>query len=163
MKTLIVYSSQTGNTEKLAKTVKDLLKGEKTFCPVAEAPDPRGFDLIALGFWLQAGKPDPNSATYLAKINRANLFLFATHGAAADSAHAHGAMEHARSLAPSARIVGTFSCQGEVNAAVLEKARAKEPQPPWIGDADTATGHPDRSDLERLTETLQATVPEFLA
>ena len=32
MKTLVVYSSQTGNTEKLAKTVSDLLKGEKTFC-----------------------------------------------------------------------------------------------------------------------------------
>jgi predicted pyridoxine 5'-phosphate oxidase superfamily flavin-nucleotide-binding protein len=101
--------------------------------------------------------------SYLEKIDHANLFLFATHGAAADSAHARNAMEQAKSLAPSARIAGTFNCQGEVNPAFLEKAREKDPQPPWIGDADTAAGHPDRSDLERLGETLKASIPEFLA
>ncbi len=163
MKTLIVYSSQTGNTQKLAETVNDLLGGEKTLCPASEAPDPTGFDLVALGFWLMAGKPDPKSSDYLAKVGDANLFLFATHGAATDSAHALKAMEHAKSLAPSARISGTFSCTGEVNPTFLEKALKKNPPPPWIGDAPAASGHPDKADIDALTETIKTALPNFIA
>ena len=85
MKTLIVYSSQTGNTRKLAQAVNDLIPGEKILCPVDEAPEPEGFDMIVQGFWLKAGKPDPKSSEYLARLGDVRLFLWATHGAAADS------------------------------------------------------------------------------
>lgn len=163
MKTLIVYSSQTGNTKKMAEAVNDVIGGEKTLCPVAEAPDPAGFDLVVLGFWLMAGKPDPKSSDYLAGVGDANLFLFATHAAAADSAHAIKAMQHAQSLAPSARVAGTFSCPGEVNPTFLEKALKKDPPPPWIGDAPAAAGHPDSTDIARLTNTIKAALPEFVA
>jgi flavodoxin I len=163
MKTLIVYAGQTGNTQKLAAAVSDLLGGEKTFCHISDAPEPDGFDLIALGFWVQAGKPDPQSSEYLAKIGNAKLFLFATHGASADSTHALEAMEQAKSLTPSARLAGTFNCQGEVNPVFLEKVRKKDPQPPWIKDAPEAVGHPDPSDIDRLTEIVKERLPEFLA
>lgn len=163
MKTLIVYSSQTGNTKKMAEAVNDVIGGEKTLCPVSEAPDPAGFDLVVLGFWLMAGKPDPKSSDYLAGVDDANLFLFATHGAAADSAHAVKAMEHAKSLAPSSRVAGTFSCPGEVNPTFLEKALKKDPPPPWIGDASAAAGHPDNTDIGRLTDAIKAALPEFMA
>ncbi len=162
MKTLIVYSSQTGNTQKLAATFNDLLGGKKTFCPISEAPDPVGYDLVVLGFWLQAGKPDPKSSEYLAKIGDTKLFLFATHGAAADSVHALKAIEQAISLAPSAKMAGTFNCPGEVNSLFLEKVRKKDPQPPWIGNAPAAVGHPDQSDIDRLVETVKARLPDFL-
>ncbi len=121
------------------------------------------FDLVALGFWLMAGKPDPQSSDYLAGVGGANLFLFATHGAAADSVHAVKAMEHAKSLAPSARIAGTFSCPGEVNPTVLEKALKKDPPPPWIGDAPAAVGHPDSTDIVRLTDTIKTALSELMA
>jgi flavodoxin I len=163
MKTLIVYAGQTGNTQKLAEAVNDLMGGEKTFCHINEAPEPDGFDLIALGFWLQGGKPDPKSSEYLSKVGGANLFLFATHGACADSAHALNAMEQAKSLAPSARVVGAFNCPGEVNPAFLEKVRNKDPQPPWVKDAPDAVGHPDQSDIVRLTEIVKERLPEFLS
>ena len=163
MKTLIVYSSQTGNTKKKAEAVNDVIGGEKTLCLVGEAPHPAGFDLVLLGFWLMAGKPDPKSSDYLAGVGDANLFLFATHGAAADSAHAVKAMEHAKSLAPSAQVAGTFSCHGEVNPTFLEKALKKDPPPPWIGDAHAAAGHPDSTDIARLTEAIKAALPEFMA
>lgn len=163
MKTLIVYSSKTGNTKKLAEAASDLIGGQKTLCPITEAPDSDGFDLVVLGFWLQAGKPDPKASEYLAKVGGTALFLVATHGAAADSAHALNAMAHARTLAPSARIAGTFSCQGEVSPVFLEKARKKDPQPPWLGDAPTAVGHPDDTDIDHLKDALKAGVPEFIA
>lgn len=162
MKTLIVYSSQTGNTKKMADAVNELIGGEKTICPVHEAPDPAGFDLVVLGFWLQAGKPDPKSSDYLTKVGDARLFLFATHGAAADSPHVRKAMEQAVALTASAKIAGTFSCPGEVNPAFLEKVRQKDPQPPWIGDAPAAVGHPDNVDIERLKGAIKTVLPEFV-
>ncbi|MBI9083402.1 MAG: flavodoxin family protein [Desulfobacterales bacterium] len=156
MKTLVIYSSQTSNTKKLAEAVVETLGEDCTLVPVAQAPDPVGYDLVALGFWLQAGKPDPKASAYLEKVGATRLFLFATHGAASESAHAQHAMAHAASLAPSAEILGRFSCQGEVNPKVLEKVRAKNPPPPWIDDAVTAVGHPDTDDLDRLRETLKS-------
>ena len=64
MKSLVVYSSQTGNTQKLAESVYAVLPGEKEIWPVDEAPAPENFDVVAAGFWLQAGKPDPKAAAW---------------------------------------------------------------------------------------------------
>ena len=159
MKALVVYSSQSGNTKKLAQAVYESLPGSIEIHAVAEAPDPAGYDFIALGFWLQGGKPDIKSAEYLAKIGKKSLFLFATHGAAPGSDHALRAMEHAKSLAAEAHILGTYSCQGEVNPKVLEKARSKPEPPGWIADAPNASGHPDEADIG----VLQRQISEILA
>ena len=150
MKSLIVYSSQSGNTKKLAQAVLESLTGSKEMYAVTEAPDPAGYDFIALGFWLQGGKPDPKSAEYIGMVGKKQLFLFATHGAAGGSDHALKAMDHAKSLAPEADILGTYSCQGEVNPKVLEKVKNKPEPPVWIADAPNASGHPDEADIEVL-------------
>lgn len=151
MKSLIVYSSQTGNTKKLADTIYDALDGEKEIFAINEAPSGDGYDLIAVGFWFQAGKPDPKTLEYLPGIPKGSrLFLFATHGAAADSDHVKNALEHAISLTDEVLIAGSFTCQGVVNPKVLEKVKQKDTPPPWIGDADQAVGHPDEKDLEVL-------------
>ena len=161
MKSLIVYSSQTGNTRKLAEVVSACLPGEKQMASVEDAPRPEDFDFIAVGFWLQAGRPDPKAAAYLQTVGHTPLFLFATHGAAADSAHAQKAMAFARTLAPEAAVLGTFNCQGEVNPNVLEKIRNKDPQPPWIGDAGAAVGHPDTKDQDKLRRILEVKVADL--
>ena len=126
----VVYSSQTGNTKKLAETVCEALPAGTQMYAVDEAPDPTAYDFLALGFWLQGGKPDPKSANYLARLKgHPNVFLFATHGAHPGSVHATSAMAHAQALAEGATVAGSFSCYGEVNPKVLEKVKAK-PQPP---------------------------------
>jgi flavodoxin len=158
MKALVVYSSKTGNTRKLAQTVYDDLSCEKEIHAMESAPDPRGFDLVALGFWLQGGKPDLRSAEFMGKLGTSDVFLFATHGAAAGSDHAKKAMDYAKSLVVSARIRGTFSCPGEVDPAHLEKARAKDPQPVWIKDAPAAVGRPNEEDLRSLKAALKEAV-----
>lgn len=158
MKALVVYSSQTGNTRKLAQAAYDCLTCEKEIHPLKDAPDPRGFGLVVTGFWLKAGKPDPESMEYLKRIEQADVFLMATHGAAADSDHARKALDFAKSLVASGRIRGTFNCPGEVEPAHLAKARAKDPQPPWIKDAPGAVGRPDEGDLQALKTALKTAV-----
>lgn len=158
MKTLIVYSSKSGNTRKLAEAVRDFLPGEKVLEPVEEKPDPTGYDLVVVGFWLQAGKADPLSSEYLDKLAPVKLFLFATHGAGVHSTHAQNAMQGAIKRAAVCDVIGTFSCQGEVKAEFLAKAQAKNPPPPWIKDALGAVGHPDTADIALLQNVLQEAI-----
>jgi flavodoxin len=155
MKSLIVYSSKSGNTKKLADVIYEALSGEKTISPVSELPETVGYDFIAVGFWLQAGKPDPAAEKYLARItNGKRLFLFATHGAAKESGHAKTAMDIAKGLVPNAEIAGTFNCQGEVNPDFLQKAARKQPLPEWVKDAPDAKGHPDDADINTLKKII---------
>ena len=157
MKSLVVYSTQTGNTKALAYAVYESLPDDKEISFVGDAPDPGEYDFVAVGFWLMAGKPDPKAAEYLEKIKAEQAtFLFASHGAAKGSDHALQGMQHAREIASSASVVGTYSCQGEVNTKVLAKVRAK-PQPPvWLDDTAAAVGHPDEGDLAELKKIIAA-------
>ncbi|MBF0103006.1 MAG: flavodoxin domain-containing protein [Desulfobacterales bacterium] len=154
MKSIVVYSSQTGNTQKLAKAIFKKLEGEKQIYKIEHAPDPSEFDLVCLGFWLMAGKPDSTSQEYLKKVKNQKLFLFATHGASAASQHAQSAMEFAKSLAPAANVIGTFNCPGQVSPNILEKARSKPVPPAWLADAPDAVGHPNEEDLKQLIDKL---------
>ncbi len=156
MKSLIVYSSQTENTKKLADAIYQSLEGEIDIFPVEKAPPTDGYDFIAVGFWLKAGKPDPKASEYLINVGEdACLFLFATHGAKAGSDHVKNAIEHAIGLKNDAEIKGVFTCQGEVNPKVLEKVKQKPEPPVWIGDADQAVGHPNEDDLSALKQAVQ--------
>ena len=155
MKTLIVYSSQSGNTKKLAVTAQHACGEGATLLPVEEAPaDLSTFDQIGVGFWLQGGKPDEKTQAFLAKVSNRKLFLFATHGAAKGSAHADNGMKAAIAMVPETELVATFSCQGQVNPKVLAAAGQKNPPPPWLVDAPAAAGHPDSSDLAEFHQLI---------
>ncbi len=157
MKSLIIYSSKSGNTRKLAEVACNFLPGEKIVKPAMDNPSQEGYDLVVIGFWLQGGKPDPNSTKVLEKAT-GKIFLLATHGAAADSEHAADAMGAARKMAGRADVVGEFNCQGEVSPEFLKKAVEKKSQPPWVQDAADAVGHPDANDIAELKKVLLETV-----
>ena len=155
MKSLIVYSSQTENTKKLANVIYDNLEGEKDICSVDQAQSLEGYDRLFIGFWFQAGKPDPKTLEFLEKAdNGFKVFLFATHGAAKGSDHVNNAVNYARNLLKNAYVTGVFTCQGEVNPKVLEKVKQKPEPPVWIGDADDAVGHPNEEDCLALKKII---------
>jgi len=156
MKSLVVYSSKSGNTRKLAEAVYEYLEGEKTIVAIADAPDPSEYTFVAVGFWLMAGQPDPESQAFLARLKEGqDVYLFATHGAAAGSDHAENAMKKAKEIAARAHLLATFSCPGEVSPQVIEKAAQKNPQPAWLADAPAAKGHPNANDLKMVVRMLE--------
>ena len=156
MNYLVVYSSKSGNTKKLAEAIYDFLPPGKELRPIAEAPDgPSDYNFVAVGFWVKDGQPDPATVEYLKKFNEGHqLFLFATHGGARKNEDVDQAMEKAKKLAHKARIVAQFSCQGEVAPEILEKARSQEPPPAWLASAEAASGHPNQSDIDELLHLL---------
>lgn len=55
MKGLIIYSSNTGNTKKMAEKLYDYLKdsGDWNIRPLADGTDTEGYDVILFGGWAQ--------------------------------------------------------------------------------------------------------------
>ncbi len=145
MKAIVIYSSQSNNTKKVAEAVATELNCDMK--AVAEAGDISGYDTVAVGFWLKAGGPDPATQEFLPQLSGKKVFLFATHGAAVGTPPAENAMTKAKELAAGAEISGTFSCPGEVAESFLEIAAKKDPQPPWLAAAPAAKGHPDADDI----------------
>lgn len=150
MKALVVYSSKTGNTKKLADALFGALQCEKDLVAIADNPNPADYDFVAVGFWVQGGEPDTATQAFLPRIGEKEVFLFATHGSAKNSDHAHKAMRKAKELVAPARITAVYECPGQVNEKVLEAAAKKDPQPPWLADAPAANGHPDQEDIREL-------------
>ena len=157
MKTLVVYSSQTNNTKKLAEAAATELGSE--MIPVGEVGDISGYDYIAVGFWFKGGGPDPATQEFLPKLTGKKVFFFATHGAAVGSAHAKTGLSKACELAAGSTIVGSFSCPGEVSAKVQAAVAEKNPKAPWLPDAPAAVGHPNTNDLALLRQAIRIAFP----
>jgi flavodoxin len=170
MKSLVVYSSRTGNTRQVARAVFDALPEPKEIHPVESAPSPAGFDFVAVGFWAKRGGPDPKAQRYLEELREAlrpapgtAVGLFATLGAWPDSEHARECMRRAREAAghgDAVQVVAEFHCQGRVDPKVLQAGQKK------TGHAAThpmteerrarlkeAEKHPDEADLENARQT----------
>ena len=81
MKILVVYSSKTGNTKKIADAIFEILPEPKEIYSVQDAPPPEGYDFIAAGFWVNKGTADNAAQKYMKTIKGKKVGLFATLGA----------------------------------------------------------------------------------
>jgi len=148
MKALVVYSTKTNNTLKLAEALYDIIRYRKELKSIDDNPDPEDYDFIAVGFWVKDGKPDPATMEFLPKIRDGKeVFLFATHASPRDSKPIRNAMKIAKELANKGRILATFGCQGELSPKTMEKIAAQDTKPAWFADAPAAKGHPDEKDI----------------
>lgn len=159
MKSLIVYSSRTGNTRQVAEAIRGALPADAGFYPVEEAPAPAGYEVIAVGFWVDRGTADAGAAAYLRLIAGKRVILFATLGAAPDSDHARDSMARAAVLlAPDNTLLGTFICQGKVDPELVETFKRLPPGHPhaWTPERaarhEEAARHPDAADLAKARQ-----------
>lgn len=156
MKTLIVYSSLTGNTKKVARAIWEVCGDRTALFPVEENPVPDDYDLVLVGFWVDRGAPDKKAQAYIGSLQGKTVGLFATLGAYPDSEHAAQSMQAAVNLlADSNRLAGTFICQGKVDPKLVEqfqKLPAGHPHamdPARVERLREAAKHPDEADLSR--------------
>ncbi|MFQ9178452.1 MAG: flavodoxin family protein BilS [Eggerthella lenta] len=155
----IVYDSRTGNTEALARAVAALpSEGRLAFGRVDEVDRAAvaQADRVYAGFWTNRGDCGDELAEVLASLADKDVFLFGTAGFGADETYFAGVMARvAVHLPESARIVGTFMCQGRMPASVRARyAQTAEAKPEQaarmhqlIENFDEAASHPDDDDL----------------
>lgn len=166
MRCLIVYSSRTGNTAKVAQAVREALPPSADFHHVDEAPDPSDYDFVAMGFWVDKGGPDAEAQVYMRRIRGKRVGLFGTLGAWPDSDHARECLRRAGELLEGNDIRGSFLCQGRIDPRIIEvmqrMALETHPMTPErearIREADK---HPDDADLERARLAFRAMLDDL--
>jgi flavodoxin len=68
MKTLLIYASFFGNTEKIAQAVGEVLNANIVKISDTKIEDLGGFDLIVFGSPTRAFRPSPEVTAFLAKV-----------------------------------------------------------------------------------------------
>ncbi len=154
MKTLVVYSSLTGNTQKVAEAIFDILPEGKKLAKVEENPDCSEFDLICLGYWVDKGAPDAKMKRYMEHIKGKMIGLFGTLGAYPDSDHAKDCLQKAAELMAGNELLGSFICQGKVDPKLLaamakmtEASKAHPMTPERAARIEEAKKHPNAEDF----------------
>ncbi len=157
MKTVVLYSTRTGNTKKVAEAIAGALPEGTPCLSVKEMPaDIADYDCVFLGFWVDRGNADKDSQEALKKLSNKQVALFATLGANPKSEHAAQSLDKAAEFLPEGvRLAGKFICQGAVDPKLIEMMYAKFPPGHPHGRTPErealhaeAAKHPDAADLE---------------
>lgn len=124
MKGLIVYSSLTGNTKKLAERLAAGLVGAWECFPIGEAPETAGYDAILIGGWIDRGHLDQRCANYFARVSaEQKVGLFGTLGAMPDSDHGKGCEKNLHQALEGHRSLGVKLLPGLVSKALVERVK----------------------------------------
>ena len=148
MKVLVTYYSQTGNTEKLARSIYEAIHVEKELLPVQDDQEHRGLRHHLRGI----PRPRPQRARQALPFFKnlpdgQNIALFCTHGSLRGGHLPKQALEHAIGLASRAKILGTFGVRGKVDVKLIDALIKQAEHRAWAEEAQGACGHPNESDL----------------
>lgn len=155
----IVYSSRTGNTALLAKTIREILEEEDCVYFGPPAPQALAAETIYAGFWTDRGTCDEEMAQFLQSLTDQSVFLFGTAGFGGAPAYYDQILERVQAnLKGSVRLLGRYMCQGQMPQAVRTRYEGMEDSPrrtAMLENFDRALGHPDAGDLEQLRRVVE--------
>lgn len=156
----IVYSSQTGNTEMLARAIKEVLPAES--CLYYGKPDGQYVDapMVFVGFWADKGFGDGVSTDFIKTLKNKKVFLFGTAGFGGSQEYYDKILNNVlQNLDVSNKIIGTFMCQGKIPIIArqyyekkLAAAPGDEKLENLIENFDRALSHPDQTDCDNVKE-----------
>ena len=115
MKTLIIYSSETGNTKMVCEKAFEYINGEKVIIPVKEKDSINldEFDNIIVGTWIDKANANSEAKKFINK----NLFFIGTLAASLTSEHAKKCFNNLTKL---------FSKKNNFVDGVLARGRVSE-------------------------------------
>lgn len=159
----ILYSSKTGNTQKLAETIHAAL-GEENCAYIG---DGEGTELQAerlyIGFWTDKGTADAATLGLLKTLKNKEIFLFGTAGFGGDASYFEKILTAVKAnIDESNTVIGAYMCQGKMPMTVrarYEKMKQEATAMPnvdmLIENFDRALTHPDENDLQKLCALVQ--------
>lgn len=155
MTCLVLYSSVTGNTKKLAEAIYEQLDGQKAIHTIKEPVNFADYDLLLLGYWVKKGGCDKLTKKIWENIHGKKIMLFGTMGTDVNSEAGKALMKRIEEALPKDNtIVGHFACQGEMSLETKKQYRRKltlEPKKvhlkPLLDNFNNCLNHPDKIDL----------------
>ncbi|MDD4149000.1 MAG: flavodoxin family protein [Bacteroidales bacterium] len=166
MKYMIVYSSITGNTQIIAKAIKDVLNENN--CIYYGKPDgllTQDVKIVFVGFWVLRGSCPEEIKLYLRTLENKKIFLFGTAGFGGSETYYEGIMAEVKQyISESNIIVDSFMCQGKMTKNVLERYQKLLKEKPeddnilnMINNYKDALLHPDADDVEAIKSLVKRT------
>ncbi len=160
----IVYSSRTGNTERLAQALRQALPAADCLYYGPPSAQALSAERIYAGFWTDKGVCDGQAREFLATLQGKEVFLFGTAGFGGSPDYFQHILQGVAQALPSGnRLIGSFMCQGKMPMTVRERYMALLAQPDhapnlekMIENFDLALNHPNQEDLERLQQTAKS-------
>ncbi|ABK81782.1 flavodoxin family protein [Campylobacter fetus] len=150
MKNIVIYSSVTGNTKKIAKAVSESLSCIYISFKDANFVNLDEFEFIALGFWVDKGYPDRDMKAFMQSIKNKNIGLFMTLGADPKGEHAKKCMQNVKYMMQinGCNIKKEFISQGAISPNLINKiTKAGKSTPHREARWKEASTHPDNNDL----------------
>ena len=151
----VIYSSRTGNTEKVAKQLAEAL-GATCHSVKDTSAVPEGADLC-VGTWIDRGTADAGAKKYIESLRGRRVFLYGTLGAEPESEHAEKCIANIRALFdPSNEILGAILVQGAIDPMLIEmfKSMPKDNVHAFTEENAaryaTAASHPDEGDFAQV-------------
>ena len=155
----IVFSSQTGNTELVARRIRKTLgeEGCTYFGTPADAPaGATHADVVFVGSWTDKGTASADVLAFLGTLDHARVFLFGTCGYGESEEYFNAILSRIREELPdSCEVAGSFMCQGKMGEAVAGSPEAKRAAM-LIKNFEVARSHPNTDDLRALDAALRA-------
>ena len=156
----IIYSSNTGNTAKLAECIKHILPSDKLIYFGSPADEAMQADILFVGSWTDKGTCSPEIAEFLNGLENKKIYLFGTAGFGGSSAYFDEIEKRMAQNIPSGNILlGYYLCQGKMPQSVRTRYEAiaqtdpKKVQP-MLDNFDRSLSHPNQDDLEELKKSV---------
>lgn len=156
MKNLIVYSSITGNTKKIAEAIAAALPNSELQTTVSN-PEVKENDNVIVGFWCDKGHIDEPALDFIKSSGIKKVALFGTLGGDPKSEQAQNFVKRVLQALPSdIEVLSIRLWQGKVDPKVLEMM-SKMPNalpmtPERKARLDEAAKHPTSQDCEEAAE-----------
>ncbi len=154
MDVMVVYSSQTGNTRKIANAIFAAIPGDSKDIQNVKEYQGKDANLFFVGFWTDKGDCDARIAGLLSGLHEKRVALFGTCGMGADESYYDQIAARVRKWLPADNIyLGCFFCQGKMPMQVRNRYESLLDGSDrdihirlMIRNFDEAMLHPDRKD-----------------
>ncbi len=123
MKTLIAYSTKTGNTEKIAKTINGICPFESDLLKIDNNLniDISDYELSIVGYWVENSKANNDTINFIKPIKNKKVLLFGTTGTDPNHPYIKSVLTKTENeFDKSNTILGHFICQGEIAKSVID-------------------------------------------
>ena len=161
MKAMVIYSSVSGNTKRVAQAIGSGLN--MPVYSVKEAPSVADYDVLLCGFWNDKSMACTEMATYLKELTGKKIFLFGTMTEDPNSYLGDRCQENVEAIVTEQNeVLDTFLCLGKTSEKVLAYFKTlplDDPHgfsPENIAKYNRASTHPDEVDCEAAVQAAKA-------
>lgn len=154
MKYLVVYTSKTGNTQKIAMKIFNCLPGKSKDIQRLEELGQDEAEIYFVGFWNDRGTCGSDIMDFLLTLHGKKVALFGTCGMAGNQEYFEQVSNRVAAFIPDDNeYLGSFLCLGKMPPQILEKYKMMQQKEDsslirmMITGYERAMLHPDEEDL----------------